>query len=109
MQDGASCHRNAEVTSFLAEEEIKVMSWPAQSPDLNPIENLWHILKGKFHERFTDIRCSLSKSQSAMKKYENILREIWREINRDVVDNLIRSMPGCVQVVIEINEDATCY
>ena len=109
MQDGASCHRNAEVTSFLAEEEIKVMSWPAQSPDLNPIENLWHILKGKFHERFTDIRCSLSKSQNAIEKYGDILREVWGEINRDVVGNLIRSMPGRVQAVIEANGGATRY
>jgi hypothetical protein len=40
MHDGAPCHRNGEVTSFLAEEGIKVMSWPAQSLDLDPIENL---------------------------------------------------------------------
>lgn len=109
MHDGAPCHRNAEVTSFLAEEEIKVMSWPAQSPDLNPIENLWHILKVKFHERFTDIRCSLSKSQSAMEKYGDILREVWGEINRDIVGNLVRSMPGRVQAVIEANGGATRY
>ena len=62
-----------------------------------------------FHEHFIDIHCSLSKSQSAMKKYRDILREIWREINRDVVDNLIRSMPGRVQAVIEANGDATRY
>ena len=31
MQDNALCHRSAEVVEFLAEEEIKVMSWLAQS------------------------------------------------------------------------------
>ena len=40
MQDDAPCHRNAEMTSFLAEKEIKVISWSAQSSDLNLIENL---------------------------------------------------------------------
>ena len=44
-----------------------------------------------------------------MKKYEDILRKIWGEINRDVVGNLVRSMPGRVQAVIEANGGATRY
>jgi len=44
-----------------------------------------------------------------MKKYEDILREIWREINRDIVSNLVRSMPGYIQAVIEANGDAIHY
>ena len=40
MHDGAPCHRNAQMIPFLAEEEIKVMLWSAQSPDLNSIEPL---------------------------------------------------------------------
>ena len=40
MHDGAPCLKSADVTDFLAQKELKVMNWPAQSPDLNPIENV---------------------------------------------------------------------
>lgn len=109
MQDGAPCHKTEEVMSFLAEEGLQVMHWPAQSPDLNPIENVWHILKVKFHERFTDLRCSLSKSQSALEKYDEILEDVWAEIDPNALSNLIHSMPSRVRAVIEAKGGAIRY
>jgi hypothetical protein len=109
MHDGAPCHKAAAVVELLAEEELTVMKWPAQSPDLNPIENVWQILKTKFHKRFTDLRCSLSKSEDAIEKYGGILKEVWNEINPTVVSNLIRSMPGRVQAVIKAKGGAIRY
>ena len=41
QQDGAAAHRANDVTKFLVDNKIKTMSWPARSPDLSPIENLW--------------------------------------------------------------------
>jgi len=40
MQDCAPCHRSKVVKTFLAENRIKVLDWPGNSPYLNPIENL---------------------------------------------------------------------
>ena len=39
-QDGVPCHRSKVATTFLAKDKIKVLDWPGNSPDLNPIENL---------------------------------------------------------------------
>ena len=84
-------------------------SYEVACSDLNPTENLWRILKVKFHERFTDLRCSLSKSEDAIEKYGEILKEVWSEINPTVLSNLIRSMPGRVQAVIKAKGGAIKY
>ena len=51
MQDKAPCHKAKTVLSFLEEEGIAVMKWPPQSPDMNPIENIWKIIGEKAQNR----------------------------------------------------------
>jgi transposase len=45
MQDNAPCHKALIVTQFFDENNIKTLDWSAQSPDINPIENLWAFIK----------------------------------------------------------------
>jgi transposase len=45
QQDGASCHTEKATRALFSDKSITVLHWPANSPDLNPIENIWAVLK----------------------------------------------------------------
>lgn len=93
MQDGAGCHTAARVLTYLRENRIKTMKWPARSPDLNPIENIWALLKGKLRKisGFPGNREELiARAQSC-----------WRELGQEAVDNILNSMPKRMRLVVE--------
>ncbi len=52
QQDNAKPHTAAITTAELRSRRVRVLNWPACSPDISPIENIWCIIKRKIHQRW---------------------------------------------------------
>ena len=49
QQDSAACHTAKAVYAWFKTNKIKVLKWPGNSPDMNPIESMWNQLKDEIH------------------------------------------------------------
>jgi len=92
MQDNAFIHAVKKSKLWLQEMNIKVMNWPSYSPDLNPIENLWALLKKKAYKVYPDLDSLQSKDDEAETQLFQILQQAWGNIREKVIDELIFSM-----------------
>ena len=52
IEDGAPCHTSKETRTYRLEHGIQRIPWPANSPDLNLIENVWALLKHKLRKQW---------------------------------------------------------
>lgn len=77
----ALCHTVKQIKHFLETENIELMPWPAQSPDLNPVENLWKVLGRKV----------MAKKPTTMTKLWRTPEEEWIKITPGQCDRLVLS------------------
>jgi len=99
QHDNAPCHRSASTVSYLTEQHIEVLDWPANSPDANPIENLWHFIKMKLND------LGPMNSDKMWKEIQNI----WYNIPSALCRRLVDSMPRRVSSIIKMKGYPTKY
>ena len=101
QQDNNPKHTSQLAKKWFSDNSIKVLEWPAQSPDLNPIEHLWEHLK-----------CQLQQDESPPKGVHELwerMEKEWNEISPEVCQNLIESMPRRIQAAIKAKGGHTKY
>ena len=99
QQDGAPCHTARSTKAWFDRKGINVSPWPSQSPDLNPIEHLWEIMKKKLEDR----PCK------NIEELKEAIFQIWDSITSDITTNLVSSMPRRCTAVIAAHGGNTKY
>ena len=99
QEDNDPKHKSRVANAWKAENNIQVMSWPPYSPDCNPIENVWGLLKTKLaRKKYKSIRSFIS----------NIKKE-WNDLSRDYAVKLAESCQQRCASVIENGGDWILY
>jgi transposase len=92
QHDNAPIHTAKVTKEFLQEFGVDTMVWPALSPDLNPIENLWGVLARSVYANGRQFLC--------LEDLVYHIKKEWYSISYDLIQNLIQSMKRrCIEVI----------
>jgi len=100
MHDNDPKHAAKATKAWLEKQKLEVMEWPPQSPDLNPIENLWEILNQH--------RDKSKRMKNTTELWEDC-QKTWATITPDLCMKLVESMPRRLAEVIKNKGGSTKY
>ncbi len=99
QQDLAPAHTAKGTKSWFNYHGVTVLDWPANSPDLNPIENIWGIVKRKMRDtrpnNADDLKAAIKATRAST--------------TPEQCHRLIASMPHCIDAVIHAKGGPTKY
>ena len=85
QHDNAPLHTSRLTKTFFHERNLKVLKWPAHSPDLNPIENVWGLLAGEVY--------SNGKQYFSVQELKNALNKAWKKLD----EKSLKPFPGFIK------------
>jgi transposase len=109
QQDNATIHTARVTKGWFEDNEITVPEWPPNSLDMNLIEHVWKALKAKLHARFPDTYALHGGPERVQEELARRLLVVWEELEPEVFDRLISSMPARVQALYDTKGWYTRY
>ena len=99
QQDNETPPTSTLLKRFFEENKIQLLPWPANSPDLNPIENIWGHISSELSK----------KNIKSLNDLKNEISNIWENLDISKLQKLVNSMPNLLREVIENNGQYTNY
>ena len=101
QQDNDPKHISRLARQWFQDHNVELLDWPAQSPDLNPIEHLWNHLKRQLNG-------SECQPKGMHELWERVETE-WNKIPQEVCEGLVESMPQRIEEVLKAKGGYTRY
>ena len=99
IRDNASYHCSQQTKEWIKNKVKEILDWPPNSPDLNPIENVWGIIKRELQKE------NISKRSILI----NRIKEIYENIPYKYIENIVESFVTRLQRCIDLEGDRTGY
>jgi transposase len=85
--------------TFKVNNGIQSLPWPSQSPDCNPIENVWALMKLKIN----------TQPPTSINNFFVRIKKEWKNLSIEFAEKLVDSMEKRVQLLIERKGDCINY
>ena len=99
LEDNDAKHRSNYTSTWKSAHRIVTLSWPSISLNMNPIENLWSILKTKVAYRRSHTIKDLIKA----------INKEWNTLPNELALKLSNSMKNQIETLIDASDDYTMY
>ena len=106
MQGNAPSHAAIDTIAEFKKRYITPIQWPACSPDLNPIESVWNIMKYYIQQNYPDLDDGKQRSEDELRL---IVKDAWDSVTVEQLMGLIRTMPARCKAVIDADGGYTQY
>ena len=101
MDDTARPHCSRAVTAYLQSEAVTSVTWPAMSPDLNPLEHTWNMLGRRIQAREPNVQ--------SIRQLEGALHREWQQLSQQDIRRLTVGMRRRDEAVIQARGGYTRY
>ncbi|CAD6191578.1 unnamed protein product [Caenorhabditis auriculariae] len=94
QQDNTSVHASNYTLAWFAANNVVLLDWPACTPDLNPVENLWSVLVRRVYAN--------AKQYTTVKDLKRAIRAEWDGLDKSLLQSLVGSMPNRIFEIVAV-------